>query len=76
MVDVKETEMWLKSIFNINRELDFQRMVVSDALQRIEHLEKVLAEQTEKYNERRACKEKLGQYWDKTGTKIIENFFD
>lgn len=44
MVDVKETEMWLKSVFNINRELDFQRMVVSDALQRIEHLEKVLAE--------------------------------
>lgn len=58
MVDVKETEMWLKSVFNINRELDFQRMVVSDALQRIEHLEKVLDEHTEKYNEARAKREK------------------
>ncbi len=43
-VDITETTLWLKSIFNINRELDFQRMVVSDALQRIEHLEKVLDE--------------------------------
>lgn len=68
MVDVKETEMWLKSVFNINRELDFQRMVVSDALQRIEYLEKVLAEQTEKYNEARRNQEKLNE----TCTKLVQ----
>ena len=40
MQDVKSTEIWLKSIFSINRELDFEREALKGALERIEMLEK------------------------------------
>lgn len=40
MQDVKSTEIWLKSIFNINKELDFEREALKCSLGRIEVLEK------------------------------------
>ena len=38
--EIQTTEIWLKSIFNINRELDFERENLKASLERIEHLEK------------------------------------
>lgn len=40
MNNIQETENWLKSAFNINRELDFERESVKYSLKRIEELEK------------------------------------
>ena len=40
MTELQSTENWLKSIFNINRELDFERESVQCSLKRIEELEK------------------------------------
>ena len=39
MKDVKTTEIWLKSIFNINKEIAFEREVLNCSLKRIEMLE-------------------------------------
>ena len=47
MSEVETTKLWLKSIFNINRELDFERDKVKKSLERIEKLE---AEKEEIYN--------------------------
>ena len=38
--DIHSTEIWLKSIFNINRELDFEREALKCSMERIEMLEK------------------------------------
>ena len=38
--ELQATENWLKSVFNINRELDFERENVQCSLKRIEELEK------------------------------------
>lgn len=38
--DIQSTEIWLKSIFNINRELDFEREALKCSLERIEMLER------------------------------------
>ena len=40
MNTLKDTEMWLKAIFNINRELDFERENIKESFKRIEELEK------------------------------------
>ena len=40
MGEIQTTEIWLKSIFNINRELDFERENLKTSLERIEMLEK------------------------------------
>lgn len=37
---LEATEIWLKSIFNINRELDFEREQLKTSYKRIEELEK------------------------------------
>lgn len=37
---LETTEIWLKSIFNINRELDFEREQLKTSYKRIEELEK------------------------------------
>ena len=38
--ELQVTEKWLKSVFNINRELDFERENAKCSLKRIEELEK------------------------------------
>lgn len=38
--DVLTTEIWLKSIFNINKELDFERENLKVSMDRIEKLQK------------------------------------
>lgn len=38
--DIQSTEIWLKSIFNINKELDFEREALKGSLKRIEMLER------------------------------------
>lgn len=40
MEDITSTEIWLKSIFNINKEIDFERENLQASLNRIEKLEK------------------------------------
>jgi DNA-directed RNA polymerase specialized sigma subunit len=40
MDSLKDTEMWLKTIFNINRELDFERESIRVSFERIEELER------------------------------------
>lgn len=40
MIEFQATENWLKSIFNINRELDFERESAQCSLRRIKELEK------------------------------------
>ena len=40
MQDIQSTKIWLKSIFNINRELDFERERLKGSLERIEQLER------------------------------------
>lgn len=37
---VAQSEKWLKTIFNINRELDFERENLKVSIERIEHLER------------------------------------
>ena len=37
---VAQTEKWLKTIFNINRELDFERENLKVSIERIEYLER------------------------------------
>lgn len=37
--EIKQTELWLKSIYNINREIDFERECLNVSIKRIEHLE-------------------------------------
>lgn len=39
MSELETTKLWLKSIFDINRELDFEREKVKRSLERIEKLE-------------------------------------
>lgn len=39
MKDIQVTETWLKSIFNINREIDFEREQLKTSTKRIEELE-------------------------------------
>lgn len=39
MEDIEPTRLWLKSVFNINRELDFEREKLQCSLERIEKLE-------------------------------------
>lgn len=40
IADVFTTEIWLKSIFNINKEIDFERENLKASMDRIEELEK------------------------------------
>jgi DNA-directed RNA polymerase specialized sigma subunit len=40
MKEIQSTENWLKSVFNINREIDFERESAQMSLRRIEQLEK------------------------------------
>lgn len=40
MTEVQKTEMWLKTIFNINKEIDFEREQARVSLLRAEDLEK------------------------------------
>ena len=40
MKEIQSTENWLKSVFNINREIDFERESAQMSLRRIEDLEK------------------------------------
>ena len=40
MNELRETEMWLKSIFNINKEINFERELVMVAIKRIAELQK------------------------------------
>lgn len=40
MDNIQITEKWLKSVFNINRELDFERESLKYSIKRIEELEK------------------------------------
>ena len=39
MKEIRTTELWLESIFNINKELDFERERVKDSLKRIDKME-------------------------------------
>ena len=39
MSELQKTEAWLKEVFNINRELDFEHENVKTSLKRIEELE-------------------------------------
>ena len=39
MKELEATENWLKAIFNINREIDFERENIETSLKRIEELE-------------------------------------
>lgn len=40
MSGVETTKLWLKSIYNINKEIDFEREKTKQSLERIEQLEK------------------------------------
>ena len=40
MSEVQTTDLWLKSIFDINREIDFERENAKKSLERLEQLEK------------------------------------
>ena len=39
-IDIRQTELWIKSIYNINRELDFERECAKKSIERIEYLER------------------------------------
>ena len=49
MEDVELTRLWLKSVFNINRELDFEREKLQCSLERIKKLEQTKEELERKY---------------------------
>jgi DNA-directed RNA polymerase specialized sigma subunit len=40
IVGVIDTENWLKAMFNINKELDFERENIAQSIKRVEQLEK------------------------------------
>ena len=40
MQEMQTTETWLKSIFNVNKEIDFERERIKSSLERIDKLEK------------------------------------
>ena len=44
MEDVELTRLWLKSIFDINKELDFEREIRQYSLERIKKLEQTKKE--------------------------------